>query len=394
MKIVMLCEFFNEELEYQENLLAKYYVKHNHDVVIITSTVDSVFDYYNDKHDVNIPSREYYFEGAKIIKLQYKWIRFKSRLRKYKNIIPILEAEQPDLVYIHDIMLNILEAVEYKKKHENCKIIMDYHADYSNSAKSWLSLNILHKLIRKKLYFDPARKYISKIFPIVPASSVFLQEVYDVSISDMELLPLGADTDLGNEIINSKKGLIIRQKLNILQNEFVIFSGGKLSETKKTDLLIKAFIKLNIPKLHLVIVGKASDVDINYEKKLRELAKDNTNIHFTGWLNNKQIYEYLDASDLAVFPASQSILWQQAISMRLPLIVGDTGNQSIAYLNEFNNIIILDKDNITEAILSDKILMLINNRDLYNNMKLGAEKITNKWLTWDSLILKTLKFNQ
>lgn len=389
----MLCEFFNEELEYQENLLAKYYVKHNHDVVIITSTVDSVFDYYNDKHDVNIPSREYYFEGAKIIKLQYKWVRFKSRLRKYKDITPILEAEKPDLIYIHDIMLNILEAVEYKKKHDDCKMIMDYHADYSNSAKSWLSLNILHKLIRKKIYFDPAKKYISKIFPIVPASSVFLQEVYGVTISDMELLPLGADTDLGNEIINKKSGLTIRQNLNILQEDFVIFTGGKLSETKKTDLLITAFIKLNIPRLHLIIVGKSSEMDIEYEKKLKKLAVNNINIHLTGWLNNKQVYEYLDASNLAVFPASQSILWQQAISMRLPLIVGDTGNQSIAYLNEFNNIIILDKDEITESVISDKILMVLNNKDLYNNMKSGAEKITNKWLNWDNLILKTLKFN-
>ena len=389
----MLCEFFNEKLEYQENLLAKYYVKHNHDVVVITSTVDSVFDYYNDKHDINAPSREYYFEGAKIIKIQYKWIRFKNRLRKYKDITPILEAEQPDLIYIHDIMLNILEAVEYKRKHNNCKMIMDYHADYSNSAKSWLSLNILHKLIRKKLYFDPAKKYISKIFPIVPASFIFLHEVYDVPNSDMELLPLGANTDLGNQILNKKTGSIIRQKLDIPQNDFVIFTGGKLSETKKTDLLIKAFLKLNISKLHLIIVGKASETDINFEKELYKLAKNNKNIHFTGWLNNIQVYEHLDASDIAIFPASQSILWQQAISMRLPLIVGDTGNQSIAYLNEFNNIIILDKDDITESVISDKILLVMNDINLYQDMKLGAEKITNKWLNWDNLILKTLKFN-
>lgn len=393
MKIVMLCEFFNEELEYQENLLAKYYVKHNHDVVIITSTVDSVFDYYNDKHDKSISSREYYSDGAKIVKLQYKWIRFKSRLRKYIDITPILEREKPDLIYIHDIMLNILEAVSYKKRHDNCKMIMDYHADYSNSAKSWLSLNILHKLIRKQLYFNPSRKYLSMIFPIVPASFTFLKEVYGVRDSEMELLPLGADTDLGNATREKNCGLIVREKHNIAHDDFVIFTGGKLNEAKKTHLLIKAFTNINLSKLHLIIVGKAGEMDKDYEILLKKLSINNVNIHFTGWLKNKQVYEYLDASDLAVFPASQSILWQQAISMRLPLIVGDTGNQSISYLNEFNNIVILENDEINESVILDKILMILNNRNMYNSMKLGAEKIANKWLNWDSLILKTLRFN-
>ena len=139
MKILMLCEFFNDDLEYQENLLAKYYTKHKHEVVIITSTVDSVFNYYSDKHDINASTREYFHQGVKIIKLQYQWIRLKNRLRKYKNITPILEQEKPDLIYVHSIMLNINEVVRYKKKNTGCKIIMDYHGNYINSATNWLS---------------------------------------------------------------------------------------------------------------------------------------------------------------------------------------------------------------------------------------------------------------
>ena len=48
MKIVMLCDFYFESLEYQENLLVRYYRKHGHEVVVIASTFDSVFDYYNE----------------------------------------------------------------------------------------------------------------------------------------------------------------------------------------------------------------------------------------------------------------------------------------------------------------------------------------------------------
>ena len=80
MKILMLCEFYDETLEYQENLLVKYYKKHGHEVWVITSTFDSIFDYYNDKHNPESPARIYHDRGAKIIKLKYRF-NIANRLR-------------------------------------------------------------------------------------------------------------------------------------------------------------------------------------------------------------------------------------------------------------------------------------------------------------------------
>jgi 1,2-diacylglycerol 3-alpha-glucosyltransferase len=393
MKIVMLCEFFNENLEYQENLLAKYYRKHNHQVTIITSTLDSVFDYYGDKHDIDAPTRIYEVNGVKIIKLQYKFIRLKNRLRKYKDITSILEEENPDLIYVHDIMLNMLEAVAYKKLNPHCKMIMDYHADYSNSANGWLSLNILHKIIRKKFYWDRAKKHISKVFPIVPAGFIFLNEVYNVPYSDMELLPLGADTDLGNEIRQSKEGANIREKLGISPSDFVIFTGGKLTSAKKTEILISAFLEINSPNTHLIIVGAASEADKLYMDSLLALSNKNPRIHFVGWQKNQEVYKYLDAADIAVFPASQSILWQQAISMHLPLVVGDMGSQSIEYLNKYENIIILTKEFISIDTFVKHINTLLHDTTTLEKMEIGAAKITDEMLNWDKLIYKTLQYN-
>src|SRR3954454_24470037 len=114
MKIVMLCEFYNEKLEYQENLLTKYYLKHGHDVTVITSTFESVFDYYNDRHDNSVPARTFDDRGAEIIKLRYRY-NILTRLRAYTRIDGILEEEAPDLIYVHDIMPNLPEAIRYKK---------------------------------------------------------------------------------------------------------------------------------------------------------------------------------------------------------------------------------------------------------------------------------------
>jgi glycosyltransferase involved in cell wall biosynthesis len=392
MKILMLCDFFNETLEYQENLLVKYYVKHGHEVVVIASTFDSVFDYYADKHDKTLPAAEYFSEGAKIIKLPYKF-NILNKLRRYTDIAGILQKEAPNLIFVHDIMLNFPEVIRYKKRNPGVVVIMDYHADYSNSGKNWLSLKVLHGVIRK-WYLDRARKHLSKIFPIVPASATFLNEVYGVEYSEMEVLPLGADTDRGKLIKERSVGAGLRKQLGIPEDHFVIFSGGKLSPAKRTEILIEAFINISSPKASLVIVGEASEADAAYKQKLLSQASASKNIHFTGWLNNDQVYGYLDMADCAVFPASQSIIWQQAISMGLPIIVGDSGHQDISYLNLKDNIVIFKKNDITVENFQSAIASLLNDPLLYERMRDGAKFVTDTQLNWDVLIEKTLRFNK
>ena len=392
MKILMLCEFYNETLEYQENLLVKYYRKYNYEVTVITSTYESVFDYYNNKHDNKLPKKVYYDQGAKIIKLPFRY-NFFGKIKKYTSIKEIVNQEQPSLLYIHDIMPNMFEMLDYKKRNPHVKMIMDYHADYSNSANNWISLNILHKIFRKWFFMDPIKKHIEKFYPIVPGSTKFLNEVYEIPLNRMEILPLGADIDLIQEYKLTNVKSILREKHNIDNQDIIIFTGGKFTPSKKIDLLIKAFKNINQQNLHLFIIGDADEQNNNYKKELIELSKNNKNIHFLGWQNNKEVYKYLATSDLAVFPASQSIVWQQAIASGLPLVVGDTGGQSVAYLNEYNAIIELKSNQINIDNIQSSILDIISNKNKFDIMKLATIKTTEKYLDWNHLINNTLKFN-
>lgn len=388
MKILMLCELYIENLEYQENLLVKYYRKYGHEVTVITSTYDNVFDYYNDKHDNSTPAKSYEDYGAKIIKLPFKF-NILGKIKRYTDITKIVEDFQPDLLYVHDIMPNMFEMLAYKKRNPHVKMIMDYHCDYSNSANNWLSLNVLHKIIRKYRYMDPIKKHISRFYPIVPGSTKFLNEVYGIPLDDMEVLPLGADVDLVAEIKQNNKRKELRENLNIPQDHKVIFSGGKFTPAKKTDLLLEAFLEINRPDLHLIIVGDADEKNLLYKNKLVDLSSNNPNIHWVGWQNNRGVYEHLVASDLAVFPASQSIVWQQALAAHLPLIVGDVGEQSLHYLNEFKAIIELEKNEITVENIKNAILETIADENLAEG-KLRAAKTSAKYLDWNHLINKTL----
>ena len=392
MKIVMLCDFFNEALEYQENLLVKYYCKHGHEVTVITSTYESVFDYYADRHDNATPERRYENAGARIFKLRYRY-NIRNKLRAFTSIAGILEQEAPDLIFVHDIMLNFPECVRYIKRHPGCRMIMDYHADYSNSGKNALSLKILHGVVRK-WFLDQARPYLSRIFPIVPASATFLHEVYGVPLSDMEVLPLGADTDLGRTVRTAGARARLRAAYGMGANDLVIFTGGKLDPLKRTEALITAFKALPQAGLQLVVVGEAAAPQQIYKDLLVGLAGDAPNIRFTGWLSAQAIYEHLDLADIAVFPASQSILWQQAISMGLPLVIGDraiTGvQQDVSYLNEANNILVLNPVRPLVDELRDALALLIGDASLRQKMADGAALVTDRHLNWDTLIGRTL----
>lgn len=392
MKILMMCDVYIHTLQYQENLLAKYYVKNGHSVTVITSTFESVFDYISGNYDKAIGISEGIYDGVKIIRLPYS-INILSKLRRFKGVNKILEEEQPDIIFSHDIMLNLHEAVRYKKKYPDCKIIMDYHADYSNSAKNWVSLNVLHKMIRRAFLYS-VLKHIDKIYPIVPAGFVFLNEVYGIPYERMELLPLGTDTDKAKDIISQKRGVSIRERLHIPIDAFVIFTGGKLDPSKKTHLLIDAFFALSDPQLHIIIVGEASESNMTYKAELELMSQNNDHIHFTGWLKGEEIYDYMNASDVAVFPASQSVLWQQAIGMGLPLIVGSHKGQDASYLNINRCLIILAEHQINTSKIAQSIKLLIDDPVLIETMKNSAIKTSSEFLSYDLIAQKTLDFNK
>jgi 1,2-diacylglycerol 3-alpha-glucosyltransferase len=391
MRIFMLCDFYNESLEYQENLLVKYYTKHGHDVMVVASTFENVFDYYGDRHDNTAPARDYRDGAARIIKLPYRF-NLLNRFRAYTRIDGLLDEFQPDLIYVHDIMLNLPECIRYKQAHPGTRMVLDYHADYSNSGKNWLSLKVLHGIMRKR-YLDAARPHLSRIFPIVPAGTTFLHEVYKVPLAEMEVLPLGADIDAARTVQAAGRGTELRRRLGWADTDIVLFTGGKLQPAKRTELLLQAVKQLPKLPLKVVVVGEAAAADAEYKAGLMALAADLPQVHWAGWLGRDDIYAHLALADVAVFPASQSILWQQAIACGLPLLCGDTGHQDISYLNLADNIVVLPAPDITAERLAREIAAITGNPARLAQMRRGAEQVADTELNWNRLIERTLRYN-
>ncbi|WP_164976796.1 glycosyltransferase [Chryseobacterium sp. CH21] len=193
---------------------------------------------------------------------------------------------------------------------------------------------------------------------------------------------MGCDCSL-SEIIKGKIDRnTFREKLGVAKDDIVLITGGKLDQRKRTEVIIEAVRLLNKAHLHLIIFGAPAAGADQYFNQLKDRAAGH-NIQFTGWLDSEAFYEYMAISDIAVFPASQSVLWQQAIGMHLPLIAGDSGNQDMSYLNFNENVIKIEQNDITPTKFAETLEKIISVPGLLDKMKKGAEKTSKENLSYD-----------
>ncbi|QPQ54426.1 glycosyltransferase family 4 protein [Allosphingosinicella flava] len=383
MKILIMCDIFDENIASQENILAKYFLKHGHEVSILTSTFESVFDFIANKYDSKREGKIQKLGSLKVIRRPYR-LNLLHKLRSFRGARNIIYDESPDMVFMLDIMPDMIEVVRYKKDNPNCRFVMDYHADYSNSGRNLLSIKVLHGIIRKSI-LGIGMPSLDAIYPVTPASADFLHEVYSVPRDRMELLPLGADMDLGLAIASRNEGRDLRRQLGISEDTVVIFSGGKFARLKRTEILIEAVRRLKHLPIELIIVGAANIGEEAYAGELKQAASGDPHIHFVGWLNNSDLFRYMDMADLAVFPASQSILWVQAVSMGLPLIVGNMGAQDTYYMNPYGNIIELPAEDIHVDKITATLESVLRDPARLGRMQEGARRTFTEVLDWDML---------
>ena len=170
MKILHLCLacFYIDGYAYQENLLPKYHKKLGNEVAIIASTqiyIDNVRLGYVE------PSEYVNTDGIRVRRIPYSHMvptKLKSKLRIYEQLRESLEEFKPNIIFLHDIQfLSLKDIVYYKKKNPEVIVLADCHADYINSAKSYLSKNILHKWVYRRS-IKKAEPYIEKFYGTLP----------------------------------------------------------------------------------------------------------------------------------------------------------------------------------------------------------------------------------
>ena len=376
MKIVHICENFTDGLSYQDNILTKYHKRLGFDVTVIASKwiYDThgkfIYDY-----DASKGLNE---DGINIIRLEYKNNKPRTyKFKTYEGLLSVLQSEHPNVLFIHGVQWVYLREISKSLAHHKEIITYcDNHADYSNSASSWASRNVLHRLIWRH-YVKLITPYTTRFYGVLPARVKILSELYGVPKEKCEYLPLGADDD---EVIraNSIKNIeSIRLSYGINKDDFLIITGGKIDLAKKqTLLLMEAIRKIDDAKVKLLIYGS---VVTELREEFNKLINDN--IIYVGWVNSHYIYDLIAASDLVIYPGRHSVLWEQTVAQGIPMIVkyweGTThvdigGNVKFLYEDSEEEIEQILRDLVTKKTEYNKMLKAAQggekNKFLYSNI--------------------------
>lgn len=363
MKIMHIClaAFYIDNYSYQENILPKMHRKLGHEVRILASTET----YVNGINLGYVESSEYINENGILVKRLPYARNSKSflatKLRCYSGVFRAIEEFEPDLLFVHDIQfLSIREIVKYLKKHPQVKVVVDGHTDFLNSARNFLSKNILHKIIYKYCA-KSILPYTTRFYGTLPARVDFFKTVYKIPSDKVSFLPMGIDDDIANKFNNPGSIDATRAEMGIGKDDFIIVTGGKIDLEKiQTLRLMKAVNSIKNSNVKLLLFGSVAS---ELKEQFTSLCSDK--VKYLGWAFGEESYKYFSVADIVVFPGKHSVYWEQAAGLGKPLVVHYW--EGITHIDLGGNLQFIHDSTVEE--IRAKLEGIIYDKKLYQSMK-------------------------
>lgn len=372
MRILHCClaAFYIDNFSYQENILPRIHKRHGHDVAIVAST------------ETYLPSLQLGFaeprsyqniDGIPVTRIPYAgWVpkAAANKLRIYEGLDQVLASFKPEVIFLHDCQfLSVYTVAAYARKHK-VTIYVDSHTDFINSGRGWVSKNILHKILYRHCV-QKILPFTTRFYGTLPLRNAFLHDVYGVPKNKISLLPFGADDTLFSYDDRERIRKEVRAELQIGAGDFVLVTGGKIDARKNIDRLLQAFQTLrqqpSTARVWLVLFGKP-----NAEMKavISGLVQQD-GVVYLEWLAAKDIHRYMFAADLAVFPGTHSVLWEEAAGLGLPLLVKRW--YGIEHLDVAGNCLFLE--NATAAEIAQSITNLVIDSEKFEQIRKAAAAV-------------------
>lgn len=365
MKIVHLCLdcFYIEGMEYQENVLPRKHRQLGYDVEVITSpfcfdgrgnVFERATEEYINKDDVKVT----------IIPYDSRFGKYGKNYKIFSDLYERLNTSKPDIVFCHGAQFNgIGGIIKYLKQYPMVKFYLDSHVDYVNSPITTWKSRLLQRYYSGWKYRRLA-PYCQRIWCTLPLRVKYVKEVYRVRSEKVELLVMGGDVNKISSLEREQIRDRVRDKYKVGRSTFLVVSGGKIDSRKNIHLLMEAVSKISHKEIKLLVFGEPN-------QEVRSLIKPfekSDNIVMLGWLNPDDCYDLFFAADLAVFPGTHSVLWEQACACGLPAVFRGTRGQN--HIDLGGNCQYLYEDDAEE--IAEVLLRIIDDDALYQKMKTVA----------------------
>ena len=170
---------------------------------------------------------------------------------------------------------------------------------------------------------------------------------------------------------------MLRKKLGINNDDFVVVFCGRLLEVKGVDILIKAIKDLNNKNIKLMIIGESGFKNSKitpYVEYLKNLVGEDKNVIFTGYVDNPELYKYYSLANLQVICSiceeAAPVTAIEGCAVGLPQLITNSGGLP-EYANK--NAIIVDKSYDLQKKLSEEIKNFYDGK--YKNLNFKNQKI-------------------
>lgn len=307
---------YSEGYGYQENMLPYYHANLGHSVTVICTQFSRKKG--EDKFVLLNPGESVDSNGVHVVRLKLSaWKTLSTRLGFYPQIIDVLNNKKPDLIFIHGCQsFAPLYAIIYKRKHECVRVVIDNHSDRHNSASFMVSAIVQHKILWHAV-MKYSEKKLDRIFAVTPSRAEFLVDYYHINPNRIDLLVMGADDEAIKKSIESNARTILRDKYSITDRSIVVLVGGKIN-SRRLDIInfIRDFVEVGLDNAVLFVFGSISEeIRVDFD-----CVCQNEAVRYVGWLNNQEIYDYFQMSDIVCFPGLHSVLWEQAVGSGKPCL--------------------------------------------------------------------------
>ena len=309
--------------------------------------------------------------------------------KKIKNFIKNHDIEA---LHIHDI--KVAEAVFKANKNYNLPVVLDLHDNMPEVMKLYPHLQKFpgKYIISPKKWKIKEEEFIRKADKVISVSPEFLETLAIRLPKEKEKLILVPNTIRTSFF----KDYIVEQSiLEKYKNNFVLLYLGDthLRRGLQTAIAAVATLKISIPNIKLVIVGK-NTTDTILKKQVRDLEIADY-IDFEGWQNVSLFQSYILASSICISPLHRNLQHDvayankifQYMSFAKPLLVSNATAQQKLIEKVNAGLVHIDRD-ITD--FTNKVLELYKNEDLRTVLgKNGKEFVQNEFC-WEETSKKLL----
>lgn len=209
------------------------------------------------------------------------------------------------ILHVHDLPL-AGTALRFRRP-KRIRVVLDFHENWTEGIKIWYSWR-KSALIRLKnrIAFNPDRweEYEHKVTTRASHVIAVVDEMKERLIKDHDIPAVRITV-----VSNTERKAFARESVqnpypSTLQNRFILLYTGNIGPHRGVDTLIDAMQILapEIPDVHLVIVGSASEDAMNRLHTQVHDAGLEDRVHFEGYQPFERFYEYMACATVTAIP--------------------------------------------------------------------------------------------